>query len=92
MALTAAELMFRPPAAWWPTAWIASWALTGVLLAAWVLLRAAQKRDLRQIDRPPGHHPAAAAPSAYTETETATPSAYAETETATPPTCATMDQ
>ncbi|MFF6904783.1 hypothetical protein ACFY9Q_02435 [Streptomyces sp. NPDC012389] len=52
MALTAAELVFRPPAAWWPTVWMALWVLTGVLLVAGALLRAAQKPRLRHIDRP----------------------------------------
>ncbi|MFJ1592478.1 hypothetical protein ACIOD0_19845 [Kitasatospora albolonga] len=52
LALTATEILLRPSAAWWSTARIASWVLTGVLLAAWVLLRIAQKRLLRQVDGP----------------------------------------
>ncbi|MFH8436047.1 hypothetical protein ACIF6K_14975 [Streptomyces sp. NPDC085942] len=52
LALTAAEAVLRPPAGWWPAAWIGSWALTGVLLAVWALLRAEQKRRDREARRP----------------------------------------
>ncbi|MFG2595266.1 hypothetical protein [Streptomyces sp. NPDC048462] len=49
MALTAIELLLQPSTSRWTTAWIGSWTLTGALLIAWALLRAAQKQRLHQI-------------------------------------------
>ncbi|MFI2215043.1 hypothetical protein [Streptomyces sp. NPDC020141] len=51
MAATAAEVLLEPTPSWWSWARTASWALTGALLIAWALLRAAQKRRLRGLTR-----------------------------------------
>lgn len=48
MALTATEALLHPSPAWWPRLWPTAWALTAVLLAGWIALRALQKQHLRR--------------------------------------------
>lgn len=47
MALTCATAAVRPAASWWDAVWTGSWALTGVLLITWAVLRAGQKQRSR---------------------------------------------
>ncbi|MFB6951268.1 hypothetical protein ACFCXP_16715 [Streptomyces niveus] len=57
MVLTTAEAVADPT--WWPHLWSTVWALTALVLAAWLTCRAAEKhtqlRATGEDDTTPGH-------------------------------------